>query len=307
MPLVRNGEPYKLTEEDKKRIRNLVGNKFPVKFKMVPELYKPDPINKGRIIRPPGVNITTKSVVSEDGEYVTWMYGRTFKKDKNNKMTSSDGMISFETELSVGANQMDWLYFLLFCCPILKGSKHATPNTRTMFMLEDIEKESMDIVNREKDQSAAIYFITGGEWSEVKIRKVAAAMNIPHAMDSGLIGISQLQATLVALVKKDKGLKEFMALTKSSEEIEIRAKIREFEDLNLIKFTDSSWYFLAMNTEKSQYEVAAKICDIAAGKSALDSLIYLLKTDKNKWEQFRAYNKEEEEELVSKPKASTKR
>lgn len=289
MPLLKNGELYKLTEEDKKRIRNAVGKKFPAKFKMVPELFKPDPVNKGRIIRPPGVNIVTKSVVfTEEEGAVTWVYGRTFKKDKNNKMTSSDGMITFETELSVGANQMDWLFFLLFCCPNLKGSPHATPNTRTTFMLENIEAESLAIVEKEKNESAAIWFISH-EWPEQKVRKVGAAMQVAHAMDADLIGIAQLRAILISAVKKDSGLKMFMEITNAGEEMDIRAKIQELSDLNFINYSDPSWLYLSFNEAESKYEISSKICDTIPGKSPLDSLIYVLTTDKAKWEQFKSY------------------
>jgi len=302
MPLLKNGVPYTLTDADKSAIRKKVGNKFPVKFKMVPELFRPDPVNKGRIIRPPGVNIVTKSVVTHEDEFVTWVYGRTFKKDKNGTLTSSDSMISFEVEMTVGSNRMDFLFFLLNCCPILKGSIHATPNTRTMFMLENIEAESAEFVDREKKEAAAIWFITG-EWTENKVRKVAAAMSIPNALDKNLIGISQVQATLVSLVKKSHGLNAFMEITQSEMEMDIRAKIQELTDLNLINFSDA-WYFLSFNKDQSKYEISSKICDVIVGKSPMDSLIYVLKTDKNKWEQFKSYNSSDETE---EPKTTTKK
>jgi hypothetical protein len=271
MPLLKNGVKYILTKEDKDKIRNTVGKKFPVKFKMLPEFFRPDPVNKGRISRPPGVNIKTTSVIADADEgYTKWEWGRSFKvTGRDNIQKSSDPMISFETEYSIGENQMDLLYFILFCCPNLKGSPHATANTKITFMLEDVEKESLDIINKEADMATATHYIVR-EWSNSRVRKVAAAMNIPLATDPALMGEAEVRRRLLNVVKNDKQMKLFNELVKTEDETTIRAGIRIMEDKNILDYSDA-WYLI--DNSKERPEKIRKICEALPGRSPLESLI----------------------------------
>jgi len=297
MPLLRNGEPYTLTKANKDAIRATVGNKFPVKFKMPSSWMRPDPVNKGRIIRPPGVNLSVNSVIPEDGEFVKWTYGRSFRPTKNGKeLKSSDGMISFGTELSVGANQMDLLFYLIFCNPSREGSPHANPSTMSLYVLENLEKESGEILAKEAMLSAAVHFLSN-EWSEVRVRKVAAAMGIPFATNIELMGEKEIRLRVVNLIKRSpRVLEQFDILTRMNDEIEIRAVIQWLQDKQLLVYEDS-WYLLKL-TPNQRPERVRKICDLQANRNPLDSLVYFLKTNPEIWEIVSNFDGNLDEELT---------
>lgn len=273
MPLYRNGQRYELTKQDKEEIKKLVRNKFPVIFKMNPDDIRPDPSNKGRFKRPPGVNINTKVVIpdEDEGQYVQWQWGPSFKQGKKpGEIISSVPLYSFELMTSIGTNQMDLLYFLLFCCKNRKGSKLADPNTKPTFVLEDVEGEAEAMLEKEAKIAAATHFIVN-EWSEAKIRKIGAAMNFNHAENENLIGISELKQKILYDIKKSpKRMELFDLLTKSEEEVKIRASITRLVDENSIYY-DDAWYL--MNNDEGRPVKVKKICDVIPNRSALESLI----------------------------------
>jgi len=291
MPLLKNGEPYKLTEADKNKVREELGSKFPAVFKM-PEKWQikdPNPKNKNRIIRPPGVIVRTKAVVEENGEFVTWQWSRTFTPQGQGKaLKGSDGVINFNTEMKVGNNEMDKLFFLLFCTPQRQGVLHSGRNT--CFVLENKEKEAKAILEKDALQAAAIYHITT-EFSTEKVRKIAAFYDVPGALDIAATGEMEIRQSLLSVLKlRPNGFAEFAKNIKLEEEIEIAAEIAWLEDQNLLKYIDGDGWVLLKPDGNKGFIKNRTLTKLIGQNNPKESLITFLKKNPEEWDGFRNYS-----------------
>lgn len=307
MPLLKNGTPYTLTSQDKERIRKEVSSKFPVVIKMPPhwQIKDPNPKNKNRIIRPPGVIIRTKSVIASDGSFDTWQWSRTFTPTTTSGVfRGSDSMIQFNTETKIGQNELDKLFFLLFCTPQRGGVNHSGQNP--VFIVEDREKEALSVLDLDVLQASAIHYISK-EFTEDRVRKVAAHFNIPGALDVKNVGPAEVRISLINMLKiRRDGFKDFANIVKLEEEIEISSEIAWLEEQNLLKYIEGEGWVLLKQTNDGNYVKNINLTDVIGQRTPKESLIYFLKSDPKEWEFFKIYSEERwEDELVK--KEATKR
>jgi hypothetical protein len=303
MPLLRNGEPYRLTEKDKEQIRTELGFRFPAVFKMPPkwQIKDPNPKNKNRIIRPPSVIIRTKSVVGEEGDFVTWQWSRSFTPQGQGKpLKGSDGVITFSTEMKVGNNEMDKLFYLLFCTPQRLDCSHSGRNC--CFVLENKEKEATSILERDALQASAIHYITT-EFSIERVRKIAAYYEIPGALDIKATGPMEIRQSLLSVLKlRPNGFAEFARDVKLEDEIEISAEITWLEDQSLLKFVEGDGWILLKEQTKGNFIKNRTLTSLIGQKNPKESLIFFLKKNPDQWELLKTYSETRwEEEAPTKP------
>lgn len=307
MPLLKNGVPYTLTSSDKERIRKEVSSKFPVVLKMPShwQIKDPNPKNRNRIIRPPGVIIRTKSVIANEGSFDTWQWSRTFTPTNTSGVfRASDSMIQFNTETKIGQNEMDKLFFLLFCTPQRGGVTHSGQNP--VFVVEDREKEALSVLDMDVLQASAIHYISK-EFTEDRVRKIAAHFNIPGALDIKNVGPAEVRISLINMLKiRKNGFQEFSKIVKLEEEIEISSEIAWLEEQNLLKYIDGEGWILLKQTDDGNYVKNIPLTDVIGQRSPKESLIYFLKSDPKEWEFFKIYSEQRWEDDMNK-KEVTKR
>lgn len=276
MPILKNGEKYVLTPADKSKIRERLQSRFPAVFKMPPEWFQHDQYNPGRIIRPPAVNIPAKSVILSNGEYATWVYAKTFKIDpKTQNLIPDKPSIRFTTEKIVGENEMDLLFYLLFCCPLLAGSPHSN-GKQSFYVLEDKVADASVYVERRKAKTIAEYEITMG-LASARIREIALAYDIPNAFDPNTT-IVEIQDALLKMLERSNNYEKFVEKMDLKEEIEIKAQANYLQSKGSLIYTPESGWVLLDNNGRP----AAEIGKAKATKSPMDSLIHYCLSDSNK-------------------------
>lgn len=303
MPLLKNGQPYTLTQADKEKVRSEVGKKFPAVFRMPSEWYVKDtnPKNKGRIIRPPGVQVRTKSVITNGDEPETWEWSRSFVPTENG-FRRSDTSISFDFVLKVGENEMDKLFYLLFCCPQRKNVPHS--GRFCSYVLENKELEAKAAISEELSKSSAIHYI-GREFTVTRVRKISAYFDVPGALDKS-VGEAELRANLINFLKIRKdGFADFARVINLDEEIDISAQITWLENNNLLKFIDGSGWYLLRDQEGRMIQNKF-LTDIQGTRSPKESLIYFLKKNPQEKDLVFKYTTETWEDATEAPEVKTK-
>jgi hypothetical protein len=268
------------------------------------QIKDPNPKNKNRIIRPPGVIIRTKAVVGDDGDFVTWQWSRSFTPQGEGKpMRASDGVINFNTEMKIGSNEMDKLFFLLFCTPQRMGTVHSGRNC--CFVLENKEKEAMANLDKDALQAAAIYHITT-EFSIERVRKMAAYYDIPGALDIEATGPMEIRQSLLNVLKfKKDGFADFAKDVKLEEEIEISAEISWLEEQSLLRYVDGDGWILLKNNGGT-YVKNRTLTSLIGQKNPKESLVFFLKKNPTEWELFKTYSEKRWEEEKPTTKNSKK-
>lgn len=298
--LIKNNEPYVLTEADKKAVEKEIGGKWPVLIKIPENAYTPPrryDTEKARKTdrvyrrdRPPFHIIPMKSEISGPNGMELWQYSRipVGKDPKTDQYKLAEAYLELEEEMTIEKNQMELMFFLLFKSSVRQGGPNTKTN-RPIFRVVNKEKEVSDIVALRKIKSKVENFI----FDKMHLDHIKVVAQSYQISGTELMGENELRHTLATKLEAlgMQGYEEFINRVQpdqSGEEINRKtqrlALLQEAKDLNIIG-TDrgkQKWYFL--NEEGKTESV---ICELIAGMSIEKTLEWKVETDTDLFERIK--------------------
>jgi hypothetical protein len=188
MPILKDGQPYKLSADDVSAIKEtygIEGKKLFKKgdFKLVysPNRCKPDAKNPGKFIMPSGITIPYEITEQVDGIDVLWTY---YEKAQPKLIDGKMTTVYEPIDVAVFKNKLIDNYEQLFV--IMKWSGFCHDSTKYLpthfIMVEDKEKEARERAkDREfKSKIDAILYHADFKKSDDEIRKAGKAMMLEN-------------------------------------------------------------------------------------------------------------------------------
>ena len=259
--LLKNGKDYKMTEKEKKELRN----KFSFPLKLV---YPSNLIRESRVNRlpdtPRSINIPCRNIFrNKDGETEEWRWANSTSFDAKGRTKYTPRNLGFMGDATLTEMDLELLYFLYYKSPhCYNGAIHPQFKKKSYFAIEDLVRIATDKVNRKAINSRYEVLLNDSEIGlpEKELRALAKAYFIPNV---DKLHINQVRVAIDLQVNRDKkhGIENFFDLTKSKEFLEARGKIQTALDLKLFHFHPQSrnWRWRALEGEKPE-----SICKVLA-------------------------------------------
>lgn len=277
--LYKNDERYVLQDKEIKALKKLVGNKFPVVFKLDRGLFSQNPTRPNRTERPGGIIIPFEERVDDkESGSVKWNYCELPPiKDNGNLRYYTDGrgaLFISNTKFSVTEDKIDLLYYLVHVSKCIKVHD-ASPYTKTpSFVLEDTHLEAKER-NKEREVKAQIYgAIYGHQKLDVaEVVRMAKAFRISNAESMTDEEVRDALFNAVEARQQDRnkkdGYQSFLDLSDNKQRIEMLGLIQRGKDLGRIKYDPkpAKWYMLDENGKKT-----GELCSLIKGKTPDESL-----------------------------------
>lgn len=270
----------------------------PIVLKYKPEMIKPDPDNKGKLLMPVSVHLKLVSFVNINGNMAEVRYSTTAPRVDKDTKTAVFPVNTLTVERGrLTIYDID-LAFYVWAYSTQNYEKYPA-NTDAYFIIENAEGERAALARAKRNEATASARIwnepADGGLSDSRLRLVGKDMMIPGAGD---MDITQLRQTLDNMMKMDKGTSVnrdlFLSLSdphKSVEEakmnenyVERKAIVTEAIINELISHNTSKMQFFLNDTEgvplKNDEGIAVPLFDYASYKKAGDKtnrqeLLYL--------------------------------
>lgn len=179
--LTKNGQVYKITEEEAKALKQRF-NRFPIILKYLPNQYKKT--NRGMR---PTLSITMPLVaqkMTSDG-IETWRYFETVTH--RSPIGEPDGFAPASLEIRkthvVASDEnrinIELLYFLAKCSPFIENSENKDSNIQPCLVIEEKQKEAAQTIIRKKEAAKISSYLYGGVLKAEGKAAIAKAMGIP--------------------------------------------------------------------------------------------------------------------------------
>jgi hypothetical protein len=260
--LYKNGEPYKLTAQDHKEIKQKF-KKFPVRLvypanrvkrNRLPHNKKPDKPNS---IAFPLVATRKTETGSE-----SWRYCE-------NRIVASNGSIRhvppnmhFTGNTTLQSNDIELLWWLYKICPHLENGENFN-NRVPKCAIEDLLAEAEVKADREEriaTVKALIYSAQVG-LGENRLRQVAKAFFIPNVDE---LTYAQVKLSMENFIDQDKhnGIQRFLDIIDAKQVLAIRENIQKAidQDLIIFMFRTKTWAWVTEKGLKNEpiVQVSAK-------------------------------------------------
>lgn len=286
--LYKNDEKYVPSAAEIKNLEKIVGNKFPVTFKMAKGLYSQNPNKPLRTEFPGGVIINFEERVDDPTEgSVKWNYCELPpRKQDGNIMYYTDGrgaLFVSGPKFSVAKSKIDLLYFLVFVSKSIKViHKDASPyTTNPLFVLEDTHLEALER-NKEREKRAQVEGALFGHQKLVQseVVRMAKAFRVPNAENMTDDEVRDSLYNAVQAREQDKNKKDgystFLELCDNKQRVEILGLIQRGKDMRRLTYEQRSakWWLMDENGKK-----AGEVCRLMSGKTPDESLEYQATTN----------------------------
>jgi len=244
--LYKNGVKYELTQKDRNDLLAVI-RKFPVSIVYVPEkvnYVKEDGKEKRRF--PPGVDIDLKNTVVDDkgntNEFV-WCENVSMR-DK--KLVYYPTSRHFNPVNVFTEKDIELVWFLYNCVPVIRGGKAATPNGIHEFEFSVPFLSQKSRVEYTQKLSQAQTIVSGDEKTlpEKKLNEIANALFVPQADKLERI---ELQSALIDLLEKGSSkynkeqiLDRFFELTEDSDLKKVSSLVNQGFDKGVLSLDENS-------------------------------------------------------------------
>ena len=282
--LFRNNEKFEFKKEHSKQVDKFLSGRYPVRFIFPRGFYipNPNPEDFKRIDRPSAAIIPFEEITidEETNTQVHWRYTKvppiSDGKGGYDFTHTGDVSIKFEGDMTLGNNDMELLYFLIF---ISKCGTHNKNSKRPVFEIVNKAKAATDIIEKEKQEADVRAAIAGSyRVSKEEIIRVSRAFGLVLSAD---MTEDEMRAEVLSAVrnrenKDGDGFMMFLELISNQERTVLINTLSKVKQLNLITFapTASSW----IETDSTGKRVR-DICKVPKGKDADEHLLFQLLND----------------------------
>lgn len=234
--LYKNGSPYRLNEQEKKKLKEKFT--FPLRMTYAENLIKNSTVN-ALPDQPRSINIPLRSTIrTSDGETQEWIWAHSTIDDVKGRRKYTPRNLPFMGKAVLTELDLELLYFLYHKSPhCVNGDPELTVKKKQYFMIEDLVKVATHKVNSKAKLARYEVMLNDDEIGlpESLLRLMAKAYFIP---DVDKLHVNQVRVAIDISVKREpkKGIDTFMELSKSNEILTARSKIQTGIDLKLIYY-----------------------------------------------------------------------
>lgn len=295
--LYKNDKPYQLTKSDIDKIKELTGDKYPVKLKYTEGMYTPYPTQEqpNRVDYPASVPILYEEIIVQDGQRIKWNYsdnpafphpsgfGMEYYRD-------CPGSFPLTRVSYLQKKDMEKIFFLLTI-----SSRNADNNGKMpAYRMENAVREAKESINKKKDRVRVENALIGDHQLHVDdVARIAKAFKISGVdeMEEAVVRMELLNAIEVKEKNSKNGYSTFMELADQQDRTEVLSAIQQLKDMKRLIFEGKSnkWFMLDEVGKKE-----AELCGLARGRSNDESLEYFAMTDSVLRERLLTAAKEKE-------------
>lgn len=279
--LFKDGVRSELSKDQKKELLDRFKGRFPLRFIYPKEKIKDNKNNPKKPFKPHAIWIPFKSSVKVKGAIEEWHYTRQMPTVKNGQVIFKSDGFYFTGLLSVGDDNLEFLYYLLYICPLCSSSVTAKQAKVHYMELYDKRIVSADFIEKET-HGLELKTMILVKHTEERVRKLAKAVGIDDVDDMTL---PEVRTTLYKVVSLDDKMFD-MCIREDDVDgvIETRALIKDGIDVVLKhEPLKKRWYWI----DKSG-NVKDEICVCNPTKNYFDSLIDHFAENKNDFKILKA-------------------
>lgn len=315
--LFKNGVQFELTEAQKKELKEVIG-RFPVTVKWCSHKITPsrNPGKRSMPDKPPAMGIVTNWKVTEkDKSSSVFQYAENFDvHPETGRITKYyPVMKEFSGDMTYNENDLEWVWFLWYCCPFFKEGRNANPNANEkdfliQFHLPAREKSKSIAFDTKLTKAKMLILDPDTGMNEEELRKMLTAYFYPNVED---LTIDQVKDALILRIQQGKNDKEklesiekFLMFQGNEEAVNMKFLVQKAIDKGLLEYESKrrTWYMMIdgkrydppvcqapLNSEPKQYlyEVFT-----GPGKDTYEMLKVTLSPKKAKKEKADADTKE---------------
>lgn len=244
--LYKNGELYKLTPEDKKRLVREI-NGFPVRIKYPDNRIKKNSKNP-RPDEPASISIPMVANVRTDMGSEEWRYAENrIDLPDNGGVRWTPHNLLLQSKRTLTEKDVELVYWLIYACPYLENGKNWNGRVPKI-SFEDLLGSANRKATRESDLAEVKTLIYNDKLGlgEDKVRLLAKAYFINNVDE---LSINQVRIALDQHVFREKtdGMEKFKELVDAEQTLKIKANIQMAVDHRIITFNRAkkSWYWVS--------------------------------------------------------------
>jgi hypothetical protein len=252
--LLKNGEPYKLTAQDHKEIKEKY-KKFPLRL-----VYPSSRVNKNRLQhnilpdKPNSITFPLMATLKTEKGTESWRYCERSIVAPNGTIRYSPPNLYFRGKMSLDITDIELIWWLVKICPHMENGENFNGKVPKC-AIEDLVGEAEVKADREErlaTMKALIYSSQVG-LGEKRLRQVAKAFFIP---DVDELSFAQVKLAVENYIQRDKlkGTKKFLDLIDAKQVLEVRENIQKAIDQDLIKFMiqNKTWAWVTDQGRKNE-------------------------------------------------------
>jgi hypothetical protein len=283
--LFKNNQPFTISKEQKKELLEVIGE-FPVTVKWCDHKIRKHPLNKIPD-QPPAMGIKTAWTVTikaknktEASEKAVFQYAESYDVDPDKKINIyTPASVEFSGFRIYEEIDIEWVWFLWYCFPLLEGGYNANPKTSKFeikFHLPRKEKaKSMAI--RTKFNKAEGLILGDAALPEERLRELLTGYFIPGVDNMTLVEVQDALINHIQRGKTDKekmdNVDHFISLTGNEKAIYIRFCTQRAIDKKLVEY-DSHKRQYYMIVEGKRWD--EPICTVPANDNPSQYLFEIL-------------------------------
>jgi hypothetical protein len=284
--LFRNNEKFELTAHHKKEVDKFLNGRYPARFIFPKGFYipNPNPEDYKRVDRPSAAIIPFEEITNdkESDMQVHWRYTKVPPipdgKGGYNFSATGDTSIQFKGSMSLGKNDMELLYFLIF---ISKCGTHNEHATRPIFEIVNKAASAKTLIEKEALEADVKSAIVGSmKVEKEEIIRVSRAFGLTLTAD---MTEEEMRSEVLHAVKNRENTQKdgyvlFLELINNKERTVLINTLSKIKQLNLITFapTANSWIEIDSTGKRVR-----DICKVPKGKDADKHLEFQLLNDQD--------------------------
>jgi hypothetical protein len=246
--LFKDEKKYTLSQKDRDELMEVI-RKFPVSIIFVPEKFTTVKDSNGKLkkVFPPGVDVDLKySVVDDKGNSFEFRWAESPPVTRDNRKTYYPTSYHFSRVTVFNKEDIELLWFIYTCCPVLRYGKNANPNGIHEIMINTPFLTQEKEVSYVKMLSKAQNIVMGDEKeiSDHKLRNIANALFIPNVEELERI---ELQFAINELLKsgnqkynKEKILARFFELIEDDDLQKVTAMVNLGFEKQVLNFYENT-------------------------------------------------------------------
>ena len=268
--LYKDGELYKMTDKDIKKVDEFVGGKYPVtlaypKNRVVPSKLahnkKPD--------KPASMAFPLSATVdTEKGSYRLVYADNVIHRD-NGKKEYTPALFNFTGTKQITSKEKEFLFWLITACPSMEGGENYRGKKAKCY-IENKAKDASEHATKRRYETKLSTLLYDEELGlpESKLRDLAKAYYISNI---DLLTTDEVRLKLETAVKRDKrdGAQKFVEMCDAGVVIKVRSKLQTAIDKGIITHMPQKkcWAWVTPGNKKNE-----PIFDIRTGVNWNDAL-----------------------------------
>lgn len=267
--LYKNDEVYRLTPADHKKIKEKYP-KFPIRLVYPEERIKASKLKHNPLPdKPNSISFPMVATVKTPTGTESWRYAENKIIGTNGNVKWTPNNLVLRGVLVLQATDIELIYWLMFCCPYLKGGANFNGKVAKC-VIEDLVGAAARKAKKAEDAAEinSLIFSSKLGLGEAKLRLVAKAYFISGVED---LSYPQVQLAVENCIYRDKreGVQKFLELVDAEQVLTVRANLQNAIDKQLITFMPQKrmWAWVTGTGKKNE-----PIAEISAAADPNDAL-----------------------------------